>query len=486
MQELNMDQIYLIRANKNVACFANTDFELNLVSSINKKMDLIDIFSISAKKYLTESNTNPIYPSQKAIDCLQQLNEDLPLDPVSAAEVLSILHETGSPATVKTTSGRYFGFVTGGSLPASMFAKLLATVWDQNAALSVMSPVAATLEEISSRWLISLFGLPENTGVGFVTGATLANFTALAAARHQLLKNTGWDVEAKGLFHAPGITVITGDEVHVSLLKALSMLGLGRERIIRVPADEQGRMIAEKIPSTKGPTIICIQSGNVNTGAFDPAGEICAKHKSANVWIHVDGAFGLWALASQSKKHLGEGINQADSWATDAHKWLNVSYDCGLVFVKNKNALFAAMSATASYLPEISMREPFQYVPDMSREARGIVVWAALKSLGRKGLEQLIERNCRLALKFATALKNAGYSILNDVQLNQVLVSFKDTETTLRIIKKIQEEGTCWCGGTNWQGKTAMRISVSSWATTDEDAELSIAAILKIAEKECN
>jgi glutamate/tyrosine decarboxylase-like PLP-dependent enzyme len=446
-------------------------------------MNLIDDFSNRAKKYLSEKDGMPVYPHPSAIQALQQLNAPLQEDPLADAAVLSLLDTYGSPATVKSSGGRYFGFVTGSSLQAAMGAKLLATVWDQNAALSVMSPVASFLEEVSGNWLVSLLGLPENTVTSFVTGATMANFTALAAARHALLKKQGWDVLSKGLFHAPEITVIAGDELHVSLLKALSFLGFGRERVVRVPVDGQGRMITERIPVIKGPAIICLQSGNVNTGAFDPLEEICHHVKNDSTWIHVDGAFGLWAAAAPAKRHLMKGIELADSWGTDAHKWLNVPYDCGFAFVKHKQILFEAMAATAAYLPETSLREPFQYVPEMSRQARGVAVWAALKSLGKKGLAELIQKNCSQAERFAQGLQEAGFSILNEIVLNQVLVNFGDVSTTQKIIREIQEDGTCWCGGTTWQGKEAMRISVSSCATTDDDVERSLEAMIRIARK---
>jgi glutamate/tyrosine decarboxylase-like PLP-dependent enzyme len=443
-------------------------------------MQSLKSFSAIAEKYLAASLQNPVFPTAETIQQLQAFDEPLQDNPVAAQDVLHLLDSKGSPATVKVSGGRYFGFVIGGSLPAALQAKLLATVWDQNACLYVLSPVAALLEEIASRWLVNLLGLPAQTGVGFVTGATMGNFTGLLAARHALLKKAGWDAEAQGLFHAPEITVITGDEVHVSLLKALNMTGFGRERIIRVPTDSQGRIIASKIPQTEGPTLLCLQAGNVNTGAIDPLEEICTNKKD-NVWIHVDGAFGLWAAVSEKTKHLVKGIELADSLATDAHKWLNVPYDCGLVFVKEQENLFKALSASAAYLPEVGKRDPYQYVPEISREARGVPVWAALKSLGKKGLADLIDRNCRQARAFADGLNKAGFAILNDVVLNQVLVQFGDAETTLEVIRKIQEDGTCWCGGTVWQGKTAMRISVSSWATTDEDVQLSLDAMIKVA-----
>jgi glutamate/tyrosine decarboxylase-like PLP-dependent enzyme len=444
-------------------------------------MNLMKQFSVIAEGYISGIGNRPVYPSEKDIQQLNQLIGPLQDDPVTAEEVLTLLNEKGSPATVTSTGGRYFGFVCGASTPAALAAKLLTSVWDQNAGMYVMSPTVALLEEISSSWMIDLLGLSKETAVGFVTGATMGNFTAMAAARHTLLEKEGWDVEAQGLFNAPEITVITGNEVHVSMLKALNLIGFGRERIIRVPVDSQGRMIADKIPLTAGPTILCLQAGNVNTGSFDPIEEICRK-KRKNVWIHVDAAFGLWAAASEKTKHLIKGIELADSIATDAHKWLNVPYDCGLVFVKNQASLWGAVSSSAAYLPEIGKRDPFQFTPEMSREARGVAVWAALKSLGKKGLADMIDRNCSQARLFAKGLRAAGYNILNDVVLNQVLVSFGDTPTTLAIIKKVQEDGTCWCGGTTWQGVTAMRISVSSWSTTEMDVDLSLAAIVKAAE----
>jgi glutamate/tyrosine decarboxylase-like PLP-dependent enzyme len=448
-------------------------------------MNIINQFSSIAENYLSGTSLNPVFPSPDSIQQLRHLDEPLQENPISAEDILDLLDSKGSPATVKSTGGRYFGFVIGGSLPAAMMAKLLATVWDQNACLNVTSPISALLEEISSNWLIDMFGLSKQTAVGFVTGATMANFTALAVARHELLQQLGWDAEEQGLFHAPEITVITGDEVHVSLLKALNMVGFGRKRIIRVPTDNQGRIIAEKIPNTNGPTIICLQAGNVNTGSFDPIEEIC-RNKKEDTWIHIDGAFGLWAAASSKTKHLTKGIELADSLATDAHKWLNVPYDCGLVFVKKREALFKAVSATAVYLPETDGREPYKFVPEMSREARGIPVWAALKTLGKRGLADLIDRNCAGGRYFAEGLWAAGFEILNEVVLNQVLVSFGDAATTLEVIKGIQEEGTCWCGGTTWQGKTAMRISVSSWATTEQDIRVSLAAMLKVAAEVIN
>ena len=309
----------------------------------------------------------------------------------------------------------------------------------------------------------------------------MANFTALAAARHSVLKNVGWDVDRDGLYNAPPIQVVVGGEVHPSLKKSLGMLGLGRERVTVVPVDRQGRMLSTQLPMIDGPAIFCIQAGNVNTGAFDPAREIIAHAHAANAWVHVDGAFGMWAAAAPARAHLVKDFAEADSWATDAHKWLNVPYDSGLAFVRDPEILRATMSISAAYLPEGSHREPSHFTPELSRRARGVEIWAALKSLGRTGLAEMIERDCRCAKRFADALAAAGHEILNDVVLNQVLVSFGAPETTTRVIEAIQAEGTCWCGPTYWQGRTAMRISVCSWRTTEADVDRSLAAILRAA-----
>ncbi|RPI77127.1 MAG: aspartate aminotransferase family protein [Desulfobacteraceae bacterium] len=432
-------------------------------------------------RYLESLPNRRVAPSPEAVDRLKELDYPLPDQPTEPKAVLRLLDDFGSPATVATTSGRFFGFVVGGSLPAAQAANWLAGAWDQNAGMFVLSPIGAALEQIALKWLTALFGLPAGTGAGFVTGATMANFSGLAAARHALLKKQGWDVESQGLFNAPPITVVVGEEVHVSVLKALSLLGLGRDRVIRVPVDGQGRMRAEAFPQLSGPTIVCVQAGNVNTGAFDPAGPICAAARAADAWVHVDGAFGLWAATTPQRSYLLTGFEKADSWATDAHKWLNVPQDSGLVFCRKPELLRASMSANAAYLVQTENREPSQHVPEMSRRARGLEIWAALLSLGQSGLADMIERTCRHAERFATRLQKAGYEILNDVVLNQVLVSFGNDQKTLRVIENLQAEGTCWCGATTWQGRTAMRISISSWATTDQDVDRSLKAMLHIA-----
>jgi glutamate/tyrosine decarboxylase-like PLP-dependent enzyme len=438
-----------------------------------------------ALRYLAALPDRSVAPAPAAVAGLAALDVPLPDQSTDPASVLRLLDETASAATTAMAGPRFFGFVVGGSLPAALAANWLAGAWDQKSAFRSVAPATSTLEEVSLRWLVDLLGLPEGTAAGFTTGATVANFTALAAARHAVLTQAGWDVEADGLFGAPPVRVVVGEEVHPSLIKALGLIGLGRRRVVRVPVDDQGRIRPEQMPRLDGPTIVCAQAGNVNTGAVDPLAEICARAGDSGAWVHVDGAFGLWAAAVPSLRRLTAGVEHADSWATDAHKWLNVPYDSGLAFVRDPDALRAAMSVSAEYLPPAAgQRNPCDYTPEMSRRGRGVEVWAALLSLGRSGLVDLIERNCRMARRFASELSAAGYEILNDVVLNQVLVSFGDADVTDRIVAAVQADGTCWCGGTVWHGRPAMRISVSSWATTDDDVTRSVETIVKIAQHE--
>ena len=449
--------------------------------------ELLENTAQRAISYLEGLEERGVAPAPAAVAKLATLDQPLTEAPTAPEDVIKLLDEVCSPATMAMAGPRFFGFVIGGSLPVTVAANWLAGAWDQNSGLFTPTPATAQLEQVALNWLLDLFKLPSSCGGAFVTGATMANFSALAAARHALLKRVGWNVEAEGLFGAPPITVVVGEEAHPTLFKSLGLLGLGRNRVTRVPVDAQGRMHADAIPSfhgpTTGPTIVCVQAGNVNTGAFDPFSEICARAHEAGAWVHVDGAFGLWATAAPSTAHLAAGLAAADSWATDFHKWLNVPYDSGIALVREADALRAAMAITADYLPTSEFRNPSDFTPELSRRARGIEVWAALRSLGKQGVAELVERNCRQARRFAEGLETAGFEILNDVVLNQVLVAFGDAETTNRVISEIQTEGTCWCGGTVWQGKTAMRISVSSGATTDADVELSLDAMIRIARR---
>jgi glutamate/tyrosine decarboxylase-like PLP-dependent enzyme len=444
---------------------------------------LLENVARRSARYLADLQERAVAVSPEAVARLTTLREPLPAGPSDAADVVALLDELGSPATMAMAGPRFFGFVIGGSLPAALAANWLAGAWDQNAAFDSVTPAVCTLEAVALEWLKDVLGLPGNCAGAFVTGATMANFSALVAARHSVLGAQGWDVEADGLFGAPPITVVIGEEAHPTLIKALGLVGFGRNRLVRVPMDGQGRMRAEALPPLTAATIVCAQAGNVNTGAFDPVGEIAGRTREVGAWLHVDGAFGLWAAAAPRRSHLLSGSELADSWATDAHKWLNVPYDSGIAFVRDSDALRAGMAVTAEYLPAPSgVRNPSDFTPELSRRARGVEVWAALRSLGRSGLEDLVERMCRHAERFAEGLAASGYEILNDVVLNQVLVSFGEPGETERVIAAVQADGTCWCGGTVWQGRTAMRISVSSWATTDDDVDLSLAAILRAAQ----
>ena len=444
--------------------------------------ELLNETATRAARYVTEIGNRHVAPLPEDIARLDALGGRLPEAPSDPKQILALLDDVGSPATVATTGGRYFGFVIGGTLPAALAANWLAGAWDQNAAMQVMSPVCAKVEEIVQAWILDLLGLPPASGAGFVTGTTMANFSGLAAARSAVLQRSGWNLEEYGMFEAPPIRVVVGEEVHVSVLRALTMLGLGRSRVITVPADSQGRMRADSLPVLDSHTVLCIQAGNVNTGAFDPAKEICQRARDAGSWVHVDGAFGLWGAVSPQYAPLLEGVGDADSWAIDCHKWLNVPYDSGIAVVREPEHLRRALSwGHAAYLAQSAGREPWQYTPDASRRARGIELWAAMRSLGRSGLREMIERNCRQARLFADRLTAAGFTVLNDIVLNQVLVSFGSADETRRVIAEIQADGTCWCGGTEWHGHTAMRISVSSWATTDDDVERSAAAMIRIA-----
>jgi glutamate/tyrosine decarboxylase-like PLP-dependent enzyme len=452
---------------------------------IHLATEALDFAEERARMYLRNVGTRRVYPNDSALAALAQFRGPFPESRCRAVDVVRMLDEIGSPATVATTGGRYFGFVIGGTLPASLAASRLASTWDQNAAFRVMSPVAAEIEEAVLRWVCDIFGIKEDCEGGIVTDATAANFTGLAAARQALLTRKGWDVAADGLFGAPPIQVVVGEEVHASVLKALNLAGFGQRRVTIVPTDGRGRMRADKLPKLQENSLVCIQAGNVNTGCFDPAKEICDWGHEHEAWVHVDGAFGLWAAASPKYNHLVSGFELADSWATDAHKWVNVNYDCGVVLVRDAGALRTAMTISAAYLKPGTLREPANQTPDASRRARGVELWAALKSLGKAGLAELIEQTCAHARRFAEGMCEAGYEILNDVVINQVLVSFGSAEQTLEVVRQVQEEGTCWCGGTVWQGKTAMRISVSCWATTDEDVEQSLASIVRIAREVC-
>lgn len=441
-----------------------------------------ELFRMAAERavrYLDGLDARPVAPTAAALDGLARFDEPLPQAGRDPAAVLALLDEAGSPATMATNGPRYFGFVIGGTHPAALAAHCLTLAWDQNVAPRVLSPVGAKLEEVAGAWILDLFDLPRTSGYAFVTGAGMASFTALAAARRALLLRDGWDVDARGLYGAPELRVVVGEEIHPTLLKALGMLGLGRERVLRVPADDQGRMRADALPTLDARTIVCVQAGNVNSGAVDPLPEICEAAKRAGAWVHVDGAFGLWAACAPSTRPLVAGLAEADSWATDGHKWLNLPYENAVAVVRDAAALTGAMSIRAPYLVESGEREPYDSTPDLSRRARAVDWWAALKALGRDGVADLVERTCAQARRAAEAFRAAGFEVLNEVVLNQVVVAFDDA--TDAVVRGIQADGTCWAGPTHWRGRDGVRFSFSSMHTTEADVECSLAAVLRIA-----
>ena len=470
---------------------------------MDERRRLLDRTTELANDFLDRLPTRPVGRPTELEKLRAALGGPLPDGPQDPLGIVEGLARAAEPGLIGSAGPRYFGFVIGGGVPAALAADWLTSAWDQNAGLYAISPAAAVAEEVAATWLVELFGLPEGSSVGFVTGATMATFTALAAGRHRVLERAGWNVEEDGYVGAPPIAVVLGEEAHVTVFVSLQMLGLGRSRVHRVAADDQGRMLPEALRETlsrlDGPILVAAQSGNVNTGAFDPLDEIVPiVRELPNAWLHVDGAFGLWAAAVPDLRDRVAGLDGADSWTTDAHKWLNVPYDSGIVITRDPAAHHAAMTLGASYYVETQggERDPYNWVPESSRRARGFATYAALKSLGRSGLADMVARCCGLARRMADALRGAdGVSVLNDVVLNQVLVRFTPPgsdvagsasgaaadDFTRRVIAAVQADGTCWLGGTTWHGMAAMRISVSNWSTTEADADVSVEAILRCA-----
>jgi glutamate/tyrosine decarboxylase-like PLP-dependent enzyme len=448
-----------------------------------------------AFSFLARVDERPVFPSASFHALVQALGgplQDEPRDPIDVIEQLAAAAE---PGLVATPGPRYFGFVTGGSVPAAVAADWLTSAWDQNAALYVMSPAAAAIEHVAAGWLLDLLALPRTASVGFVTGATMANVTALAAARHEVLRRAGWDVEAHGLQGAPRLTVVAGAEAHASIRSAARLIGLGASTIVSVEADDQGRMRADRLrdvlQAIDGPLIVCAQAGNVNTGAFDRLDEIAPLVHERGGWLHVDGAFGLWAAVSPALRHHVAGAARADSWTVDGHKWLNVPYDCGFAIVAHPAAHAAAMSQSAAYLLQApdQERDGMTWTPEASRRARGTAVYAALRSLGRRGLDEMVTRGCACARDVAQRLGAAdGVEILNDVVLNQVLVAFSAADgrnVTAEVMRHVQRDGVCWAGGTEWRGAPAMRVSISGWKTQADDVSRSADAILRVFRDRC-
>jgi glutamate/tyrosine decarboxylase-like PLP-dependent enzyme len=417
-----------------------------------------------------------VFPRASANELRRAFGGPLPEEPTDAATVIAELAEAADPGLVAEPGGRYFGFVIGGAVPASLAADVLTSAWDQNAGLYVCGPAASVVEEVAGAWLVELLGLPRDASFGFVTGGQMANFTGLAAARHHVLANAGWDVERDGLTGAPRVRIVVGEKRHGTIDRALRMLGLGTPTDI-LPADDQGRLRADALELGDEPTILCAQAGEVSTGAFDPFHALAdARDAAANTWLHVDGAFGLWAAVSPELRRLVDGVERADSWATDAHKWLNVPYDCGIAFTAHPESHSGAFSARAPYLVFGSdTRDQLDWNPEHSRRARAFTVYAAIRALGRTGIAEMVERCCRHARAFADGLSELGAEVLNDVVLNQVLFRFGTDEETNTVLHAVQETGEAWMGGTTWAGRAAIRISVSNWQTSDDDVRRTLA-----------
>ena len=444
--------------------------------------DLFEKAKEHALEYMGQAADRRVFPSKDVLARLDAFDETLCDDGTAPSDVLKMLHTLGSPATVSQTGGRYFGFVNGGITPAALAAKWLSDAWDQNAALYVISPVASVLETVCEKWLVDLLRLPAGTAAGFVSGTSTATLCGLAAGRDELLRRSGWDAGARGLYGAPEVRVVLGSQAHSTVSKALSILGLGRDRVERVAVDGDGRMRPEALPALDSRTLLVLQAGNVSSGSFDPFPEICARAREAGCWVHIDGAFGLWAAASERHNHLTRGIELADSWSADAHKTLNAPYDNGIIFCRSRDALAAAMRMTGAYIVFSEERDGMLYTPDMSRRARSVELWATLKNLGRRGVAELVDGLCDGASLFAKRLASHGFTICNEVCFNQVLVTCGSADLTAATLAGIQGSGECWCGGTTWQGQPAIRISVCSYMTTAEDIERSVQAFVKARE----
>ena len=449
--------------------------------------DVLGLTADYSRQFLETLDERPVRPEASVAELREALGGPLPVESRDPVDVIAQLIAAAEPGLMATPAGRFFGFVIGGALPAPLAADWLTSTWDQNAGLMATSPSAGVVEEVALGWLRELLGLPEGVSAGFVTGGQTANFTALAAARQHVLDRAGWDLLQDGLQGAPPIRVLVGEERHITIDCALRYLGLGTRQIEPLPADPEGRMDVEALrralATAAGPTIVCAQAGGVNSGAFDALDQIADAVAGTGAWLHVDGAFGLWAAASPRFRHLVAGVERADSWATDAHKWLNVPYDSGIAFCAHPAAHRAAMAVQASYLVQVdadAARDPMDWNPEFSRRARGFPIYAAIRSLGREGIAALVERCCDHAARFAALLgAEPGVEILNEVVLNQVLVRFADDDgVTQETVLRVQEDGTCWLSGTIWRGRAAMRISVCNWQTTSEDVERSTAAIL--------
>lgn len=437
---------------------------------------LLDQVKGYAEEYMEGMSAKRAFPSDEQIAALKELDVPFPIKGAAPSEVLEKLHQLGSPATTAQAGGRFFGFVNGGLLPVAHAASWLSDTWNQNGALYMMSPAAAELERICERWVVDLFGLPADTALGLVTGSSNALICALAAARNELLLRQGYDIRKQGLRNAPGIRVVLGAGAHSAVRSALAIIGVGEDECEVVPVDSQGRVVPDEVPELDDRTLLILQASNVNGGAYDDFDTLCDKANAAGAWVHIDGAFGLWAACSRKYSHLTKGFEKADSWVTDAHKTLNAGYDCGLVLCRHRKALASAMMASGAYIAYSDHRDNMMYTTEMSRRTRGVILWAVLKSLGREGVERLIDHLCDTTIYFAEELEKAGFSLVNPPYFNQFMIRGETQEETQKILQGVQKSGICWCGGSLWEGAPVIRISVCSHATTFEDIDKSVAA----------
>ena len=444
-----------------------------------KNKELFEQARSYAYDYIDGIEAMDVFPSQSNLENMKVFDEPLPEASVTAKDILDQLHKFGSPATIAQTGGRYFGFVNGGAIPVSLGVKWLSDVWDQCGGLYLTSPINAMLENVCERWLKEIFNLPKQTVAGFVSGTSMANLCGLSAARFRLLKNLGWDINENGLNGAPKLRIIAHDQVHASIKKTLAMLGYGRKNIEWIPSDNQGKLVLEELPELDESCLVLLQAGNANTGSFDDFDAVCDLANAAGAWVHIDGAFGLWAAASKSLSHLTKGMQKADSWAVDGHKTLNTPYDSGVILCKHPEALISALQATGEYIIYSEQRDPLLYTPELSKRSRAIELWATMKYLGSTGIDEMVTAFHTKAKQLEQGLKEIGFKIINDVVFNQVLVAADNDETTKQIITYVQQSGECWLGGTTWQGKAAIRISVCSWMTTENDIERTIALFKK-------
>ena len=452
-------------------------------STLDKVADTLLDAANMASEYLRELQTRSVAPSSVALEQLKGLCEPLPVAPSDPAETIELLHRLGSPATVATAAGRFYGLVVGGSLPATVGARVMTTAWDQLVTLKATSPVGVAIEQVASQWLLQILRLHERCSVGYVSGTTMGNFVCLSAARHCLLQRQGWNVEKQGLSGAPAIHIVASQEMHITVKKVLSLLGFGYDCVDYVPCDDDGAMCLDQLPKLHSNSLVLTQAGNVNSGAMDPIGKIAEMAKKVGAWVHVDGAFGLWAAASDNKRFLLAGYEQADSWVTDGHKWLNTPYDCGVAICKHPLMIHNAMSTTAPYLVTGVQAEPKDMVPELSRSARAVDMWAALRSLGRSGVQELVDRCCVHAQQMKSALEAMGFVVLNKVVINQVVATYPGAEHRMAALSEhVINSGDAWFGPTQWQGKQALRLSFSSWLTTTADVERTIAAIVDAME----